>query len=75
MKTERVYYQTVDVKNSFLPLQANTLEELKAIISERLKFNPDHYSKNITQENKDYWVKYYQSLTFIKITEVSEPVV
>ena len=74
MKTERVYYKTVDVKNSFSPLQANTLDELKAIISEKLKFNSSDYNENITKENKDYWKKYYQSLTFVKITEVSEPV-
>lgn len=70
--TTKVTYETFDPEFKFCPMVDEDLNTLK----ERVAANArgEHLVPNASEENREYWRNYYESLTYVKVTTTREAV-
>ena len=60
------HYETYDEQRRFCPMVNKTIDGLKADI--QAKIDETYMNKNMSLENKKYWLDVYSSYKIIKVT-------
>lgn len=70
--TTKVTYETYDPEFKFCPMVDENLDTLKERVAARAR--GENLVEGASDENREYWRNYYESLSYVKVTTTREAI-